>query len=807
MERYVCIHGHFYQPPRENPWLEAIEMQESAYPFHDWNARITDECYGPNSTSRILDGQKRIVEIVNNYSRISFNFGPTLLTWLQDNSPDVYQAILKADQDSQKYFSGHGSAIAQVYNHIIMPLANRRDRYTQVLWGIRDFEYRFGRAPEGMWLAETAVDLETLDILAELGIKFTILAPHQASRIRTKGSVKWEDVSGGYIDPTRSYEINLTSKRKLALFFYDGPISRAVAFEGLLDNGSNFADRLMNGFSDDREWPQIVNIATDGESYGHHHHFGDMALAYALHNLDTNNSVRLTNYAEYLSKYPPTHEVQIVERSSWSCMHGVERWWRNCGCNPGGHPDWNQEWRTPLRQSMDWLRDWVMPGYEEKSKGLFKDAWEARNDYISIILDRSPEQRKDFFNAHSPHKLSEEEETRALKFLELQRHAMLMFTSCGWFFDELSGLETVRIIQYAARVVQLAEELFGNDTETEFLNRLEAAKSNLPEHGNGRLIYEKFVKPAMIDLMKVSAHFAVSSLFEEYTDPSEIYCYEIDLQDFRRHDCGKARLGLGKAAVKSDITLEKQTISFGVLHFGDHNLNAGVRSYRGDAVYQEMVSEMTVTFSRGDFPGVIRLMDKHFGVSNYSLRSLFRDEQNRVVNKILETTLKEIEAEFRKVYYNNYPLMRFLTDLGSYIPRAFQSSARVILNSDLRKMLASYDPDEDSIKKLLVDVKLWKVGLEEDLGYVFRKTLEKKMSEYSERPEDTAILNQLLSLVILAGSFPFSVDLRVVQNIYYRLYKTVYPEILAKFQQNNSSLSNWEKQLIQLGEKLSIHVS
>jgi alpha-amylase/alpha-mannosidase (GH57 family) len=807
MERYVCIHGHFYQPPRENPWLEAIELQESAYPFHDWNARITDECYGPNSTSRILDGEKRITEIVNNYARISFNFGPTLLSWLQDNSPEVYQAILQADKESQKLFSGHGSAIAQVYNHMIMPLANRRDRYTQVLWGIRDFEYRFGRPPEGMWLAETAVDLETLDILAELGIKFTVLAPHQASRVRQVGDTKWEDASGSRIDPTRAYEVNLPSNRKIVLFFYDGPISRAVAFEGLLANGENFANRLMSGFSDQRQWPQLVNIATDGESYGHHHHFGDMALAYALHYLETNDSVKLTNYGEYLSRYPPTHEAQIDEKSSWSCMHGVDRWWKNCGCNAGGHPDWNQEWRTPLRHALDWLRDTIIPSYEEMAKELFKDPWSTRNDYISVILDRSAKNLRNFFDQHGTHKLGEEERIKALKFLELQRHAMLMYTSCGWFFDELSGIETVQVIQYAGRVVQLAEELFGDSTEAEFLKRLEAAKSNLPDQGNGRVIYERFVKPAMIDLIKVGAHYAVSSLFEEYSDPQKIYCYDVDLQDFHKAECGKARLGIGKFEVISEITKEKQTISFGVLHFGDHNLNAGVRKYRGDAAYQEMVSEMTAAFSLGEFPGVIRLMDKHFGVSNYSLRSLFRDEQNKVVNKILGSTLTEIETEFRKIYQNNYPLMRFLSDLDHFVPRAFQSSARVILNSELRRMLGASDPDEDTINKLLSEVKLWQVGLGTDLGFVFRKTLEKRMTEYAEKPANVKLLSKMLGLVNLLGSLPFTVDLRVVKNIYYHLLKTVYQEIRVRYGKNDSADSEWVKQFTQLGEKLSIRVT
>ena len=237
MEKYVCIHGHFYQPPRENPWLEYVEVQDSAAPYHDWNERITAECYGRNATARILNHEGRIEKIVNNYSRISFNFGPTLLSWMRDQIPWVHDAIVEADRQSRKRYSGHGSAIAQVYNHMILPLANPRDKLTQVIWGIRDFEFRFGRRPEGMWLSETAADIETLDAMAQSGIRFTILSPYQASKVRELGKRNWRDVNGGRVDPTVPYRVNLPGGRSIAVFFYDGPVSRAVYFERLLDSG------------------------------------------------------------------------------------------------------------------------------------------------------------------------------------------------------------------------------------------------------------------------------------------------------------------------------------------------------------------------------------------------------------------------------------------------------------------------------------------------------------------------------------------------------------------------------------------
>jgi alpha-amylase/alpha-mannosidase (GH57 family) len=512
MERYLCIHAHFYQPPRENPWLETVELQDSAYPFHDWNERITAECYAPNSASRILSGD-RIVDIVSNYSKISFNFGPTLLSWLEQNSPEVYAGILDADRASAERFGGHGSAMAQVYNHMILPLASRADKQTQIEWGIRDFEHRFGRKPEGMWLAETAVDLETLQVLAEAGIKFTVLAPHQAARVRGRGGENWEDVGGARIDPTMAYVQCLPSGREINVFFYDGPISRAVAFEGLLSNGETFAARLMSGFSETRERPELMHIATDGETYGHHHKYGDMALAYALHHIESNGLARLTNYGEFLDKFPPTHEVEIVENTSWSCAHGIERWRSDCGCNSGGHAGWNQQWRGPLRDALDWLRDTLVPLYEQSAAELLKDPARARNDYIDVVLDRSPENISAFFSRHARKRLLADERTRALRLLEMQRHAMLMFTSCGWFFDELSGIETTQVIFYAGRAIQLAQQLFGDHLEEHFEERLTTARSNLSEQGDAREIYRKWVKTSAVDLQKVAAHYAISLLF------------------------------------------------------------------------------------------------------------------------------------------------------------------------------------------------------------------------------------------------------------------------------------------------------
>jgi len=803
MERYICIHGHFYQPPRENAWLESIELQDQAYPYHDWNERVTTECYAPNSASRILDGEGYIKQIVNNYAKISFNFGPTLLAWLEINSPDVYQAVLEADRNSQQNFSGHGSAIAQAYNHIIMPLANHRDKYTQVLWGIRDFEHRFGRRPEGMWLPETAVNLETLDILADMGLQFTILAPHQASRVRQISTDTWNDVSNCNIDPKMAYRLNLPSGRKINLFFYDNPIARNVAFEDLLNSGENLAHRLVEAFSEERTWPQLVHIATDGETYGHHHRFGDMALAYAIDYIETNNLAQITNYGEYLEKHPPTHEVEINENTSWSCPHGIERWQSDCGCNTGRHPKWHQAWRTPLREAFDWLRDTLAPKYEEKARQFLKNPWAARDDYIDVILNRSPENVQQFLDQHITHELSETERITVFKLLELQRHAMLMYTSCGWFFDELSGIETIQIIQYGGRAIQLAEELFGDDTERQFLELLEQARSNISQHGNGRRIYEKFVKPAMVDLTKVAAHYAVSSLFEEYGEQAKIHCYTVDLEDYQTFTAGKPKLAVGRAKVASEITQESSVLSFGVLHFGDHNVNAGVREYQGEEAYQGMVQEVTQTFSGADFPEVIRLLDKYFGTSTYSLKSLFRDEQRKILGCILESTLSEIEGAYRQLYEHHFPPMRFLSDLGNPVPKAFHSAAEFILNIDLRRALSSDTLEVERIRSLLDEAGAWNVDLDrEGLDYLLQQTLGKMMAKLVATPEDIALLKNLADSIALIRSVPFTVDLWKVQNLYYEMLKTAYPELRKRAQQGDETAAEWVTQFVSLGQQL-----
>jgi alpha-amylase/alpha-mannosidase (GH57 family) len=805
--RYLCIHCHCYQPPRENPWLETIEQQDSAYPYHDWNERITAECYATNTAARILDEQQRIARIVNNYRSLSFNFGPSLLSWMQAKAPETYALVLDADRGSAERFGGHGSAMAQCYNHMIMPLANSRDKHTQVRWGVEDFRFRFGRAPEGMWLPETAVDLETLGLLASMGIRFTVLAPSQAQAIRPIGGDAWEDVSGSRIDPTRAYLCKLPSGKSISLFFYDGPVSLAVAFEGLLGNGEKFANRLLSGFSNTRDWPQLMHIATDGETYGHHHRHGEMALAWALAHIESQESATLTNYGEFLEKNPPTHEVRIIENTAWSCVHGVGRWATNCGCNTGGQPGWTQEWRAPLRAALDWLRDTVAPLYEQKAATWLRYPWQARNDYIRVILDRSPESRKRFLSRHASRTLSEKEGVEVWKLLEMQRHAMLMYTSCGWFFTELSGIETVQVIQYAGRVVQLAEDSFGVHLERDFLSQLARARSNIPEKRDGAAIYEESVRPAVVTLARVAAHFAVSSLFDDYPKKARVYCYSVESEDAHTMRAGRTRIGVGKVRLSSEITGSSQNLIYSTLHFGDHNVHAGVREFGGRKAYDRMSSELLHAFSHADLARVIRVMDIGFGNDTYSLKSLFRDEQRRILGLILDSTLEDAESEYRQLYENHAPLMRFITDLRMPLPEALRSTAAYALNSRLRKAFSADPVDTELIQSLIDEAQTLAVVLNATtLEFTFRQTLERLAGTFQDQPAEPDALSSLTRAVSLARRLPFPVNFWSIQNRCWNAMGTTLPEMRTKAATGDESAHAWVDQFVSLCEDLSLRL-
>ena len=803
MPRYVCIHGHFYQPPRENPWLEAIEQQDEAYPYHDWNERITVESYGPNAEARILDARDRIVHIVNNYASISFNFGPTLLTWLRDHARATYDAILDADRQSIGRF-GHGSALAQAYNHMIMPLANARDRRAQVLWGIRDFEHRFGRTPQGMWLPETAVDIASLEELAAAGIAFTILAPHQAASFRRIGDRDWHDVGGARVDTRRAYLCNLPSGASITLFFYDTSTSRAVAFENLLRNGEEFARRVVAIASADGE-PQLANIATDGETYGHHHRHGEMALAYACQYIQQRELATVTNYATFLAAHPPQYEVQILENTSWSCSHGIERWRSDCGCHTGGAAGWHQRWRRPLRDALDWLRNEITPHFEQRAAELLNDPWAARDDYVDVVLDRR-QNTLPFLARHARGRPGQAEIVTVLKLMELQRHAMLMYTSCGWFFNDVSGIETVQVLQYAARVVQLAHELFGIDLEDALLQRLERAESNDPEAENARRIYEKEVVPSRLDLLSVAAHYAVNSLFDGTRPAERVYCYDVQLEQGDRRQSGDTLLIVGRARVVSDITEESELVTFAVLHFGNHNLTGGIRRFAGEREFRALRDELLRAFSTADLAAVVRLL-ANFPEYTFSLKSLFGDRQRQILYRVLESSLADAERAYRDLYRENASLMRFLIAQDLPLPRVFDMAAEFVVNLDLREVLASREIDIQRARSLLEEAQATNVQLDrKGLSYVASRALERLALDALEHPGDVARLEAWSDMASLTASLPFDVNLWQAQNIFYRTLRDVYSTMRERAAADDAIARRWVQLFATLGEQLSVAV-
>lgn len=795
--RFICIHGHFYQPPRENAWLEVIEWQESAHPYHDWNERISAECYAPNSVSRILDENSVIKKITNNYSRISFNFGPTLLSWMEENDPETYEAIITADKESSRLFGGHGSAIAQVYNHMIMPLANRKDKETQIIWGIRDFEFRFGRKPAGMWLAETAVDNETLELLAENGIRFTILAPHQARRFRKKGEQQWQELTGGEINPRRVYECLLPSGKVIALFFYDGGVSQAVAFNGLLNNGQHFAERLISSFSNEPE-PQLVHIATDGETYGHHHKHGDMALAYCLEYIEQKPDVKLTNYAQFLELFPPEYEVQIVENTSWSCVHGIERWRDNCGCN-SGKPGFNQLWRRPLREALDWLRDTLSALYEANASSILADPWEARNDYISVILKRSEDSVKKFLREHA---VKNAEPSRVLRLMEMQRNAMLMYTSCGWFFDEISGIETTQILQYACRAIQLTNQLTQQELEQEFIRLLSKAPSNLPQFENGAGVYTQLVLPSKVSLQRVGMHYAVASLFEDDPENFPVFNYTTKNEFFMRKEAGEQRLVLGITRVRSNVTWSEKRFSFAALYMGKHNMIGSISLEMEPDDFTSMQVRVVKAFEESRLADVIGLMQNYFGQEYYTIWHLFKDEKRKVLDQITRQSLTELQESLRRVYNRDYPLMNALRHNQMPIPPAYLTTLAYILNVDLMASFQSVKINLKKIERIMNELASWKLNIEdpEQVARLAGERIYKELKSIAAEGSNIRRIERLNRLFPLLRKFKLEPNLYKSQNLYF--------EISQQDNRNNgkSRSAEWQKQFELLGKNLGVKV-
>lgn len=775
MKKYICVHGHFYQPPRENAWLEEIEIQESAAPYNNWNDRITSECYHPNGFSRILNERGKITDISNNYGRISFNFGPTLLSYLENYHPNTYQQILDADKQSLVQFGGHGSAIAQVYNHIIMPLASKRDKQTQVRWGLYDFERRFNRKSEGIWLAETAVDTETLEVLAEEGVRFTILAPNQAKRFRALHTEHWTDG----IDSRRAYLCKLPSGSSIYLFFYDGDRSQGIAFKGLLNDGKRFAEDLLSGFDNHPSEPQLVHVATDGESYGHHHKNGDMALAYCLQYVADSGFAELCNYSQFLSLAEVTHEVEIHGQSSWSCAHGVERWRSNCGCKTGGEDHWTQEWRAPLRDALEWLQTRFDTVYEREMQAYHPNPWELRDGYIEVLFQRSEAAKAAFFKKFFAEKLPPAQRTRIIRLLESQKHALYMFTSCGWFFTELSGIETVQILQYANRGIQLLESETNAELNQTFKNHLAKAKSNIPALEDGGKIYERYVEPKRLSLSQVGFHFAVNALFTENGAGLSVLNYDCTNEELVRHKAGNVVLALGRVRVRSKVTGSRKKLSFGILYLGNHHLIGSIGNYMLEQEFGAFAAETKLAFEASNIALVNDILWKYLTGAKFSFFDLYKEEQLKMLKGVISNNTVAAMASFQRIYERNYALLNLMRGQQLQVPHLLLKNLEIVAEYQLEQLFR-LNAELVPIAKLneqVAEIKKWEIAVEHDkTNFYITKKLFEMVRDAAAQTDLLPLVENLHQTLVAIHKIGLTPDNKSIQNFIFHLIKNNHLE-------------------------------
>ena len=824
---YIAIHGHFYQPPRENPWFEAIETEESAHPFHDWNERITLECYRPNAYARILDEKGRILEILNNYSSLNFNFGPTLLPWLEKDFPSVYQKILEADRESLRRL-GHGDAIAQVYNHIIMPLANERDKKTEVLWGMGDFEKRFHRKPEAMWLPETAANSPTLQVLVKYGMRYLILSPFQALRVKPFGGKKWTDISQGRIDSSQPYRcfIKDASGKKLLdqfidIFFYNGIIAKEIAFGDLLKDGNTFCNRFTQFYQESKGRPQLVHIATDGETYGHHKKFGEMALAYALDRGFLTRGFEVTNYGSFLKRFPPLYEVEIDEGpdregTSWSCAHGVRRWKEDCGCSTGGRPEWNQKWRKPLREALDLLRDELSLVLEREGEKIFKDIWEARNGYIEVILDRSEEGVKRFFERHGSKDLDQKRRIKGLKLLEMQRHALQMYTSCGWFFADLAGLETILILQHAARAIQLAEELTGQEIEGKFLQRLSEGKSNLPGMGSGDQVYLRWVKPRWVTPEKVVSHFAITSLFNGGDREKKIFCYQIEKIRYEKVEKDQDFLVMGQVRIASEIIPESKEFLFGLIPSTKEVFRAWVSERKEGLDFDAFKEKGQESFGKGE-EEMAEVLTSLLGNRIFTMRDTFKEERQAIFQKLIQKEFDEHCQIYADLFDRTKQAVEVLSREGLEIPYEIRVAAEVTLSDrllqEVKELKRNFKTTKEKgkIDSIVEEAKEHGYHLKREKSLLVLNEIliervntlqETKGSDLSRQSE---LAEEVKTLLDLAKKWDFEISLEEAQNLMGQILEECVGG-LEKCWWENGTPKLFSPNLITLAEKLGFNV-
>jgi hypothetical protein len=669
-----------------------------------------------------------------------------------------------------------------------MPLAMDRDKETEVLWGMADFERRFHRKPEALWLPEAAVNYATLQVLVKYRMRYLILSPFQALRVKPLGGKKWTDVSQGRIDTTRPYRcfIQDGSGKKLLdhfidIFFYNGIISKEIAFGDLLKDGNNFCNRFTQFYQESKQRPQLIHVATDGETYGHHMKFGEMALAYALDKGFPTRGLELINYGSFLKRFPPVHEVEIDEGpkgegTSWSCAHGVGRWKEDCGCSTGGKTGWNQKWRKPLREALDFLRDELSQVFEREGKKIFQDVWKARDRYIEVILNRSPEGIKNFFDQYGARGLDPKGRIEGLKLLEMQRHALQMYTSCGWFFNDLAGIETIIVLQHAARAIQLAEEWSGEEIEKKFVQHLSEAKSNLPEMGKGDQVYQLLVKPKRVTPEKVVNHFAIASLLDPGDGEKKIFSHRLEKIRYEKMESEENLLVIGQVRVASEIIPEPREFLFGLIPSKREVFRTWVLEKKGGVEFSTLKEKAQENFGRGEreMTGVLAAL---LGKRMFTIKDTFKEERQAIFQKLIQKEFDEHCQSYADLFDRTRQAVEALSREGLEVPFEIRVAAEVTLSDRLFQEIKELNRDfKGTIERRKIDEIVEEA---KEHGYHLRKEksllalngiLMERMnalqkSTGSDLSRQSELAEEVLTLLDLARKWDFEISLEEAQNL------------------------------------------
>ncbi|MGH9266558.1 MAG: DUF3536 domain-containing protein [Acidimicrobiales bacterium] len=677
----LVLHGHFYQPPRENPWTDEAGRQPSAAPFRDWNERIAVEAYRPNAFARIVDDRGRVIDIVNNFAAMSFDIGPTLSAWLVERHPEVWRRVVDGDGQAK-------GAIAQTFFHTILPLDLERDVRTEIRWGLAEFAHRFGRPAAGLWLPETAVSEAVLAVVAEEGVASTILAPQQAHRTRVLAGGHWQEMGGGALDTRRPFRWEHPSGNGLGvdIFFYDGRLSHALAFEMAGLSSEELVDRAHGAAGGEG----VAVLAADGETFGHHHPYGERLIAYALAVEAPRRGIDPLNLAEARRRFRPTHRVQVRE-SAWSCAHGVGRWARDCGCSTGGEPGWDQRWREPLRRALDLLRDAVDEAFERRGATVMSDPWAARDAYVAVVIGALDRER--FVAEHVTG-----DPVTALALLEAQRQRLAMYTSCAWFFNDLAGIETVQVLRHAACAMDRMAEAGEAMPVEAFLHELEAAVSNVAAEGTGRDIWERNVVPARVDAERAVAHLAMAELLERRGPSTRVAGFDVSVAAHEHHDGGGLALCFGRVTLAHLRTGRRTDHAYAALHLGGLEVLGATRppdEGRDRAGFDELRAAFA---SHAPVTTLLRLLGAHFGPKEFGLDAVLPDEAEEILAGAAAAVGERYAAAFDRLFSDHRRALVALASAGYPLPRLLRAPAELSLARRLETEVAAQRGSTDAAR-------------------------------------------------------------------------------------------------------------